>query len=889
MTNLSVETAPPVSAEEKRARLAEHLRRASKKNFHCPVSCSQERLLFLDQLQPNSALYNVPSVARLTGALNVPALERGLQGIVARHEALRTWFDYSGETAVQVLSGSVEFELRVVGAADHAEAGRLVREEIRRPFNLTGAETLLRATLIRLRTEEHLLVLNLHHIVADEWSLKILFRELEEFYNAEAEGRDARLPELPIQYADYAAWQREWLKGDSFQRQLLYWTDKLSGKPPVTELLTDRPRGAAPSFEGRTVSRTLGTDLALRLGQLASEKGATLFMVVLAAFKALVHRYTGLDDIIIGTPIAGRNRLETEGLIGFFVNTLLLRSRMDGDPTFDELLQRVRSTALEAYAHQDLPLEKLVEALRPERSLNHLPLTKIMFAVQTKTAEMVSLEGLEVEWLEVDTGTAKFDMTFVVQDFGGEMMARVEYNSCLFDSETIERLLEHFENILRGAADNPAQHLSELPIMGEAERRRLLVEWNDNATDYPRQRCIHELFEARVREQPETVAVVFSGETLTYRELNARANQLAHFLGRYPIDPGAPVAICMERSARTVVAMLGILKAGGAYLPMDPSYPKERLSFMLADSRSSALLTQEKLLPQLPRRGLKTICLDVDAGWSAESFENPPNRATSEDAAYIIYTSGSNGQPKGVAVPHRAVNRLVLNTNYIQLGPADRIAQVSNISFDAATFEIWGALLNGGQVRGIATDVALAPRDFARDLQEQGITAMFLTSALFSQLAGEVPGAFSTLRMLIAGGGALDPNSVRAVLSENPRLRLVNGYGPTENTTFTCCALLEEIPDAALSLPIGRPISNTQVYILDAHRNPVPVGVAGELYTGGDGLACGYWNRSALTGEKFILHQFSSDGAFHRLYRTGDLARYLPDGNIDFWAGLTTR
>jgi len=653
----------------------------------------------------------------------------------------------------------------------------------------------------------------------------------------------------------------------------------------MTELTTDRARGRAPAFRGRTLTRPLGADLEPRLKQLAADRESTLFMVSLSAFKALVHRYTGLEDIIIGTPVAGRNNMETEGLIGFFVNTLLLRSSLEGNPTFEELLQRVRGVALGAYAHQDLPFEKLVESLRPERSLNHLAFTRIMFALQTRAAGggALTLPGIKADCLEVDTATAKFDLTFVVQDLGRGLAARVEYDSDLFDEGTVARLLEHFENLLRGIAAHPAQRLSDLPLLGEAERRRLLVEWNDNATEYPRRQCIHELFEAQARQRPEAVAVVFGGESLTYGELNSRANQLAHCLRRHHLDPGAPVAVCLNRSARMVVGFLAILKAGGAYVPLDPCYPRERLAAMLSDTRTSVLLTQQNLLPRLPRRGVKAICLDTDSGEiGSQSEENPPNRATAEDVAYIIYTSGSTGRPKGVAVPHRAVNRLVRKTNYIELDESDRIAQVSNLSFDAATFEIWGALLNGGQLRGIATDVTLSPADLARELREQGITAMFLTSALFSQLAAEAPGAFATLRTLIAGGEALDPKWVRAVLKDRPPMRLVNGYGPTENTTFTCCGLVRDVPDGAASVPIGRPISNTQVYILDAHLNPVPVGAPGELHAGGDGLARGYWNQPERTAEKFILHQFSHDGPCHRLYRTGDLARYLPDGNIEF-------
>ncbi|HEY3861976.1 MAG TPA: amino acid adenylation domain-containing protein [Verrucomicrobiae bacterium] len=874
-----------LTAEKNRAKLAERLRLASSRDEQGPLSFAQQRLWFLDQLEPNTPLYNIPSVTRLSGPLNIAALEKALRFIIGRHAPLRTRFACAGETPMQSAPSRFDFNLRVVDAASDAEAERWMREEIRRPFNLAGSEPLLRASLARLAPDKHLLVLNLHHIAADEWSLNILFRELEEFYAAQLESRPARLPALRVQYSDYAAWQRRRLQSDSGPEHLHYWENQLAGAPHSTELMTDHPRTRTASCPGRTLSRPLPADLGPRLKQLAGNRQSTLFMVALAAFNAVIYRYTGLEDIILGTPVAGRDHLDTEGLIGFFVNTLLLRSNLAGNPSFDELLQRVRNGAVAGYAHQDVPFEKVVESLRPERAMNHLAFTRIMFALQSRADADGSLHlpGLKAEWLEADTGTAKFDLTFVVRDVGSGLSAHVEYNSDLFDQPSMERLLEHFENLLGAAAANPALRLSELPMLGEAERRRLLVEWNDNASEYPRESCIHELFEKQARERPDAPAVAFGGIAWTYGELNARANRLAHCLRRRNLEPGAPVAICMERSAAMVAGILAILKAGGAYVPMDPRYPKERLAFILADTRTSILLTQQSLLAHLPHRRLQTVCVDTDGGEIAShSADNLPNRTAPEDVAYIIYTSGSTGEPKGVAVPHRAVNRLVFNTNYIKLDATDRIAQVSNMSFDAATFEIWGALLNGGQLRGIATDIALSPKEFARELREQDITAMFLTSALFSQLAAEVPGVFATMRTLMAGGEALDPKWVRAVLKDRPPLRLVNGYGPTENTTFTCCALLRDVPEGAASVPIGRPISNTQVYILDAHRNPVPAGVPGELFTGGDGLARGYWNRPELTAEKFILHQFSPDGPCQCLYRTGDMARYLPDGNIEF-------
>jgi amino acid adenylation domain-containing protein/FkbH-like protein len=921
--NSLVEFPASHSATEKRARLAERLRRASTQDIRAPLSFAQQRLWFLDQLVPNTPLYNVPLAARLSGPLNVSALEKALQIIISRHAALRTRFESHDGTPTQVVSSRLGFILPVASAPNAVEAECLVREELKRPFNLVATEPLLRGLLVRVNPEEHFLALTMHHIVADEWSLKILFRELEELYSAQSEGRDPNLPDLPIQYTDYASWQRDSYSATALQEQLDYWKNQLAGKPPLTELMPDRPRSSGAAFNGRAISRSLEPSLLEAVKRLAMDQNATPFMLFLAALNVLIHRCSGLEDIIIGAPAAGRQNVETEGLIGFFVNTLLQRNNLAGNPAFVDLLRRVRDVALGAYARQELPFEKVIEALAPDRSSSHLIFTNIMFALQTCVTDGISLPGLKVECIDVDTGTSKFDLTLVVQDFGRGAALRAEYNSDLFDAGTVERLLKHFENLLRGIVANPSQRISELPLLDQEEHRVLLEDWNRTTSAYPsvviaksvsefpftgsagvspasvgvspadlcnplgkhhtRHLCIHEIFEQRAAEFPDDMAVSWGADALTYRELNERANQLARFLARHNIKPGDPVAIFIDRSIQMIVATLAILKAGGAYVPLDPRCPQRRLAFIIADTRASLVISQSNSLTFLPRHGVKSISLDADSGLIAsESVENPINRAEPENVAYIIYTSGSTGQPKGVAVPHRAVVRLVVNTNYIELNRTDRIAQVSNPSFDAATFEIWGALLNGGQLRGIAQEVALSPRDFARELQEQGITAMFLTSALFSQMAAEVPGAFRSLRTLIAGGEALDPKAVRSVLGDRPPLRLLNGYGPTENTTFTCCCLLAGISENTASVPIGKPISNTQVYILDQHRQPVPVGAPGELYAGGDGLAAGYWNRPELTGEKFILHQFTPDGPCHRLYRTGDLARWLPDGNIEF-------
>ena len=552
--NTPVQSVPPISVAEKRAKLANRLRTASAAAAARPLSFAQTRLWFLDQLEPNSSLYNVPAAIRLTGPLNSAALETAFRVIIGRHESLRTRFECAGETPMQVVNTKFQFKLNVVQSPNLVEAEKWIRDEVRKPFNLASSEPLLRASLVRIDDRDHLLALNLHHIAADEWSLEVLFRELEEAYAAELQGRSTRLPELPIQYSDFASWQRKQLTEDWMQDQLRYWKGKLADAPPVTGLMPDLARGRIPTFQGRTVNRTLSADLAPLTRQFAADKEVTLYMLVLAAFNVLIQRYTGLDEIIVGTPVAGRNRMETEGLIGFFVNTLPLRTRLSGDPVFEDLLCQVRAVALEACSHQDVPFEKIVEELRPDRSQSHLVFTNIMFALQTRVNTTLSLRDLKTEWMDVDTGTSKFDVTFVVQDFGSQLVARVEYNSDLFSVATIERLLGHFENLLRGIVANPARRISELPMLSESERRQLLVEWNDNKTDYPADSCIHQLFEARVAERPEATALVFDAETLTYRELNARANQLAHFLRHEGLERGAPVAVCMERCAEMVVA-----------------------------------------------------------------------------------------------------------------------------------------------------------------------------------------------------------------------------------------------------------------------------------------------------------------------------------------------
>jgi amino acid adenylation domain-containing protein/FkbH-like protein len=877
-------TSASSSLDAKRAKLAARLHQASSRPQSVRASFGQERLWFLDQLHPGTPLYNIPMLVRLTGRLNFGALKSAFNALVSRHEALRTGFSCVDGTPMQFIEPRSSFELQFLDLEGNPnpqdEAATYIKAIINEAFDL-AREPLLRATVLRLKPDEHLLVLTLHHIVADEWSLKVLFRELSYVYECSIQGEQITLQPLPIQYADYAVWQRTWLSGKNFDDLLAYWKDQLSGNPPVVELLPDHSREAAPCFQGTEISRRLPQKLSEDLKALAAQREVTLFMLLLAGFKALLHRYTGQEDLLLASPIAGRNRAETENLIGFFVNTLLLRSNAGGDPPFCEFLARVRRVTLGAYEHQELPFEKLIEHLQPERSLAHLPYSKVMFLVQNQLLEEMELPGLRLEFQELTTDTSKFELTVVAQETRQGLVLRAQYNTALFEAGTIDRLLRYFETLLEGIVANPAQRLSQLPLLTAAERYQLLVEWNRTQTPYPADQCIHRVFETKAAETPEGTALVFGEYQLTYQELNTRANQLAHYLRQLKVGPEVPVALMVERSREMVIGMLGILKAGGAYVPLDPAYPRERLAFMLADSGAPVVLTQQRLIALLPPQAVRVIALDTD--WeliNAQSRENPAISTGPDSLAYLMYTSGSTGQPKGVAVVHRAVNRLVLNTNYIRFNATDRIAQLSNISFDAATFEIWGALLNGGQLVGIGQEVVLSPKAFGREIQARGITAMFLTAALFNQLASEAPGSLRTVRTVIAGGEALDPKWVLAVLKHQPPQRLVNGYGPTENTTFTCCGLVSELSAEAGNVPIGRPIANTQVYILDAHLNPVPIGVPGELYTGGDGLARGYWNRPELTAEKFVKNPYESAGRL--LYKTGDLARYLPDGRIEF-------
>src|SRR5271166_1052329 len=864
------------------AELPESIPRVSRE-APLPLSFAQQRLWFLDQLEGGSTAYHIPEAFRLRGALNIGALKRSLDEIVRRHEALRTVFRKAEGGPIQIVLPELELFMPIIDLAGlpEAELIRQLAEAAYKPFDLARGP-LLRAALYRLGEEEHLLFLNIHHIVSDGWSSGVLLGELSRLYAAFVEGRPSPLPEPAIQYADYAAWQRDWLKGETLERQLNYWKEQLADAPALLELPTDRPRPPVQTFRGGHVVFTISKETTEGLKAIGRRVGATPFMTLYAAFAILLSRWSGQEDLVIGSPIAGRRHPATEPLIGFFVNALALRGDLSGNPTFTELLTRVKPMTLEAYAHQDLPFEQLVDALQPERSLSRTPLFQAVLVLQNTPLEAMELGGLEAAPVECGYKIAKFDLTLGFEETEEGLRGGFEYNADLFDASTIRRMEDHFRTLLEGIVADPDRKIVDLPLLTAAERQRILVEWNDTQTDYPSDKCIHQLFEEQVERAPDAAAAVFEEERLTYRELNTRANRLARHLRTLGVGPEVVVGICVERSLEMIVGLLGILKAGGAYVPLDPEYPQERLTFMVEDARVPVVLVHDQTRGRLPASTARIVCLDAD--WEAIDkgpSHNPPVETIPENLAYVIYTSGSTGRPKGVSVTHRPIVRLVCNTNYVELRPSDRIAQAANASFDAATFEIWGALAHGGATVVVGKETVLSPADFAAFLSEQKITTLFLTTALFNEMVRQASEAFRRLRHLLFGGEAVDVGRVRSALAGAPPERLLHVYGPTESVTFATWHLVEEVLEGATTVPIGRPLANTRAYLLDRHLQPVPVGVAGELYIGGDALARGYFNRPELTAEKFIADPFRDDPEA-RLYKTGDLCRWLPDGNIEF-------
>lgn len=890
MDTISHRSATEESLARKRILLAELLRKQAARPASFPLSFAQQRLWFLNQLAPDSPFYNISRAILLTGQLQKLALEFSLNTLVQRHEVLRTRFALVDGRQAQLIEPAMTLQLALADLSCLSTAERetavqhLSREEARRPFDLARG-LLLRACLLCLGPDEHLLLLSMHHIISDGWSMGVLFRELGALYAAFSEGRPSPLPDLPLQYADYTLWQRDWLSGAALQEQLNYWKERMADLPQLS-LPTDRPRPTTQTFTGAYEPFRLSPTVTTQLKAVSQRVGATLFMALLAAFAALLARYSGQEDIVLGTGIANRTRKEFENLIGFFVNTLVLRSDLSGDPTMRELLGRIREVALGAYAHQDLPFEQLVEELHPQRDLSQNPLFQVILALQNAPYEPLSLAGLQLQLSPIHSGSTKFDIHLSLWEEAGGLSGLAEYSTDLFDASTIRRMLGHYQQALAALAAHPEQRVSTLELLTEYEREQL-QRWNATRTDYPRDACLHALFEQQVERRPEVVALHFEDEMLTYDLLNARSNQLARALSQADVQAGDLVGLFMERSLDLVISMLAILKAGAAYVPLDLAYPAERISFMMQDTRMMALLTQGSLLEQLLTKiqapDLEIFCVDGERErLERQAASNAGYYVPAAALAYVMYTSGSTGTPKGVSVTHRNVARLVKNTDYAALTAEETFLQLASISFDASTLEIWGSLLNGARLV-IFPPFTPTLHELAQGLDRYQVTTLWLTAGLFHQMVEDQLESLCRLRQLLAGGDVLSVAHVQQVLAQTDGQLLINGYGPTENTTFTCCFPMQagQNLEVGTSIPIGRPIANTQVYVVDRYGQLAPVGVSGELYIGGDGLARGYLRRPDLTSERFVPHPWSTEpGA--RLYKTGDLARQRPDGVIEF-------
>ena len=851
------------------------------------ASFAQQRLWFLDQLEDNRALYNVPRALRLTGSLDIDALQRALNQLVSRHEPFRTHFETVDGVLRQIISDHAEIALTRSDLSDlpagekEERAKQVTREEAGRPFDLAQGPV-IRAQLLRLDEQEHILLLTTHHIVSDAWSAGILFKELGDLYNALSEQKPPPLAALPIQYADFAEWQRTWLQNEVLGQQVSYWRSKLDGMATL-DLPTDHARTTAEGSHGAYQHLTLSQSLSERLTELSKREGATLFMTLLAAFQILLSRYSGQDDIAVGSPIAGRNREEIENLIGFFINTLVLRTDLSGKPTFRELLENVKDTAVAAYAHQDLPFEKLVEELQPERDMARNPLFQVMFQFQNALPAPMQLNGLEVSKLETFTQTAKFDLMLVAYEQDGALKCLMEYDTGLFASATIERMLNQYATLLESIVATPEHPIADLTLLSAAEQRQLLVDWNNTQTDFPREQTIHQLFQEQAARTPDQLAIVYDNERVTYGELNARANQLAHHLSPRGAGPEVRVAICLERSVEMIVALLAVLKAGAAYVPLEPRYPADRTAFILQDSQARLLLTQHRFRDSLPASGVETIYLDGEM-LTPESAADSQVLTSAENAAHVIYTSGSTGQPKGVISAHHAsVNRFAWMWRTYPFAAGEVCCQKTALSFVDSIWEIFGPLLQGVPLVIIPDDVVKDPDQLLDALAVNQVTRLVLVPSLLRVMldgSADLSRKLGHLRYCVCSGETLPVDLASAFREQLPNTKLINLYGSSEVAADVTCYEVDDT-HGLNSIPIGRPIANTDLYILDADFQLAPVGAMGEICVSGEGLARGYLDRAELTAEKFVPHPFSKQpGA--RLFRTGDIGRYLPDGNVEY-------
>ncbi|PCK02582.1 MAG: hypothetical protein COA42_21985 [Alteromonadaceae bacterium] len=853
-----------------------------------PLSFPQERLWFLNQFEGNnSATYNIPQALRLSGAINLDALQRSMHWVIERHESLRSCFTLKNDQAqVQILSEIKALTIQDLqdldGEAQSAELQKRANAHAITVFDLTSGP-LFKADLLLLNSQQSVLLVNMHHIISDGWSIGVFMRDWQHAYTAFYRGQAPSLAKLDIQYYDYANWQRTWLQGDVLQRQLDYWQQQLTGATELLELPTDQPRQAQQGYKGAHYGHCLPATLSDKINSLSREHSVSLFMTMLSAFYIFLSRYSRQDDISVGSPIANRTQNQTEDIIGLFVNTLVFRGKLQAQQDFTDLLRATRKTCLGAYAHQDVPLELLVEKLQPARNLSYSPLFQVMLSIQNNELSEPELPGLEVSRLSADYPVAKFDLTLFVEEREGQLHCLWEYATDLFDASTIERMSRHFEVLLTGIVENPEQDINQLPMLTNIEAEQL-KSWSQSAVEYPT-KTIVDVFEQQVGKTPDKIALVYQDQQLSYQQVNEEANQLAHYLlmrfNQVGITEHNPlIAIATERSADMVVAVLAILKAGGAYVPIDPSYPAERFNYLLNDCNAPMLLVQAET--QVGKVSQNCMVLRLDqTDLTDQPRVNPNIKTHTDDLAYINYTSGSTGQPKGVCIPHQAVVRLVnnaSNTSYAQLDSEQIFLHYAAVSFDAATFEIWGALLNGAKVVVMPagqTDL----KALAEILQKQDISILWMTNSLFNIMLEEQPEALRGLKQLLTGGEALSVTHINKAINCLSDTQLINGYGPTENTTFTCCYPITE-PSYQHSIPIGKAIANTTVAVVDNMHQPVAVGLVGELVTGGAGLARGYLNRPELSAEKFV--ELNLFGKADRFYKTGDLVRWRPDGNLEY-------
>jgi amino acid adenylation domain-containing protein/non-ribosomal peptide synthase protein (TIGR01720 family) len=867
--------------------LADAIAIRGRPNF-LPLSFAQQRLWFLEQQQGPNTTYNVPVAAWMKGVLDTSLLTRAFNELIARHEVLRTTFHQHEGRAYQAIAPKLEIlprcvDLRAFGepTKQETELHKQITEENRRPFCLTTGP-LLRITLYTLDTDSHVVAITIHHIVSDGWSMGIVIREFSALYSAFQQGKPSPLPPLSLEYPDFVCWQRDWFENHVLDHELSYWKRQLAGAPTELQLPTDYARPAVSSYRGQTFRFQLSAVLSEKLRQLARQEDSTLFMVLLAGFKVLLLRYTGQKDIVVGTAIANRNRREIEPLIGLFVNTLVLRSKLRGNHSFREVLQQVRTVALDAYAHQDLPFEKLVDELRADRDANRNPVFQVLFALQNAPQDELRLPGMSIRLMPLDTGTAKFDLYLSMEERGTELHGAFEFSTDLFRQATVARMAEHYERILDSVVREPQQPIAVLPILSKAEEQKITALHNSARTEYPKNASIHRLFESIARKYPEAPAVCGQYKEFSYSQVNALANGLANRLLTLSSNlRGTFVGICMARSPEMMIAILAALKTGAAYLPLDPAWPSQRLNKILDEAGVLLVLGTEPVRNRIASPHRIVLALDSDLFWDDD--KDPGNlsvEVSSNELAYVMYTSGSTGAPKGVCVPHQAVVRLVRNTNYFEVGVDDVFLHLSAPSFDASTFEIWGALLNGCKLAVIESDTPSLD-EIEKTIHLHGVTVLWLTAGLFHLTVDERISALRPIKQLLAGGDSLSVPHVQRLLREIPDCTFINGYGPTENTTFSCCHRILDPSTFGASVPIGRPIANTQAYIVDSAMRLIPPGVRGELVLAGDGLADRYLEQPDWTSERFVPNPFA-EAPGERIYRTGDYARWLADGTIEF-------